>query len=67
MKLNSEDLEMKKWNKPTDRAQRIDEKNGVICLFIMFAPAVTVIKMLMSAKNWSQLGPFRDAEVFCPQ
>ena len=29
-----------------DRAQRIDEKNGVICLFMMFTPGVIIIKML---------------------
>ena len=44
-----------------DRAQREDEKNGVICLVIMFTPRVMVIKMskmanflyflLMTAKN----------------
>ena len=28
-----------------DRAQRIDEKNGVICLVIMFTPRVMVIKI----------------------
>ena len=36
---------MQKWNIQRDRAQRVDEKNGVICLVIMFAPGVTVIKM----------------------
>ena len=45
MKLNFEDLEMKKWNITTSRAQRVDEKNGVICLVIMFTPAVIVIKL----------------------
>ena len=28
-----------------DRAQRVDEKNGVICLVIMFTSGVMVIKM----------------------
>ena len=32
--LNFEGLEMQKWNIPTDRAQRVDEKNGVICYFV---------------------------------
>ena len=55
---------MKKWNIPVSRAQRIDEKNRVICLVIMFTPRVTVIKiskmahflchLLMAAKNYSQ-------------
>ena len=39
-----EGLETQKWNIHTDRAQRVDEKDGVICL-VMFAPGVTVIKM----------------------
>ena len=30
--LNFEVLEMQKWNMSTDRAQRVDEKNGVICV-----------------------------------
>ena len=64
--LNFEGLEKQKWNKQTDRTQRVDEKNGVICLVIMFAPGVMVIKMskmahflyfpLMPAKNQSQFG-----------
>ena len=36
MKLNFEDPEMQKWNIPTDTAQTVDEKNGVICSAIMF-------------------------------
>ena len=48
MGLNFEGLEMQKWNTPTDRAQRIDEKNGVFCL-VMFIPRVTVIKMSQMA------------------
>ena len=46
MELNFEDLEMQKWNLPTDRAQIVDGKNGVICLAIMFTPQVMVFKML---------------------
>ena len=48
-----------------DRAQRVDEKNGVICL-VMFTPRLTVIKMskmarfmyflLDNAKNQFQFG-----------
>ena len=33
--LNFEGLEMEKWNIPTDRTRRTNEKNGVICLVIM--------------------------------
>ena len=32
MELNFEELEMQKLNIPTDSAQSVDEKNGVICL-----------------------------------
>ena len=49
MELNFEDLEMQKWNTLTDRAQRVDEKNGAICLVIMFTLRVTVIKMSQMA------------------
>ena len=40
---------MQNWNIPTDRAERADEKNGVIYLAIMFCPRVMVIKMLKIA------------------
>ena len=43
MELNFEDLEIQKWNIPTDRAQKVDEKNGVICLVIMFTLGDLVI------------------------
>ena len=36
MKLNFEDLEMQKRNICTDGAQRVDERNMVMCLIIMF-------------------------------
>ena len=49
------------WNKPKDRTQRVDDKNGVICLAIMFTFRVIVFKMsemanfiyflLITAKN----------------
>ena len=48
-----------------DRTQKLDKKNGVICLVIMYTPGFVVIKMLqmahslyfllMTAKNQSQL------------
>ena len=31
---------------PKDRAQRVDEENGVICLVIMFTSRVMAFKML---------------------
>ena len=43
-KLNYDGLKMEKWNISIDRAQRVDEKNGVICL-IMFTPGVMVINI----------------------
>ena len=45
MELNFEHLEIQKRNIPTDRAQRIYEKNGVICLVIICTPGVIVIKI----------------------
>ena len=30
LELNFEDTEMQKWNKPTDRAQIVDEINGAV-------------------------------------
>ena len=57
---------MEKLNLPTDRARRVDEKNGIICLVIMLASGVIVIIMskmahflyflLMPANNQSQFG-----------
>ena len=48
---------MQKWNIPTDRAWRVDEKIGVIFLVIMFTPGVMVIKM---SKNGSFFVFFAD-------
>ena len=45
MEINFEGLEMQTWNIPTDKAQRVDGKNGVTCLVIMFTPRAMVIKM----------------------
>ena len=49
MELSFECLEMHKWNIETDRAQRADEKNEVICLVIMFNPRGMAIKTLKMA------------------
>ena len=61
MKLNFEGLEMQKWNIPTNRAWKADEKNRIICLAIIVISRVMVIKMsrmaiflyflLMTAEN----------------
>ena len=66
MELNFKGIEMQRQNIPTDRAQRVDGKNGVICLVIMFTPRVMVIKiskmahffyfLLMPLKYQSQFG-----------
>ena len=45
LKLDFEGLGMQRWNKPMDRAQRVDEKNVLICLVIMFTSTVMVLKM----------------------
>ena len=54
MELNFEGLEMQKWNIPTNRAQRADEKkkkkkNRASWLVIMLTPGVMVIKMCKMA------------------
>ena len=61
IELNFEGLEIQKLNMPTDRTQRVGEKNGVIFLVIMLTSRAMVIKMskmvhflyflLMTAKN----------------
>ena len=66
--LNFEGLEMQNQNIPTDRAQKLDGKNGTICLVIMFTPRDMGIKMskmanflcflLMTGKNQLQFGLF---------
>ena len=45
LKLNFEGLGMQRWNEPTDKAKRVDEKNVFICLVIMFTSRVMVIKI----------------------
>ena len=40
MELNLVGFEMQKWNIPMDRSQRVDEKNGVVCLGVIFTPTV---------------------------
>ena len=43
-KLNFDNIKLQNWNITIDRAQGVNEKNGVICL-IMFNPTVMVIKL----------------------
>ena len=47
--LNFEGLEIQNESKSMGRVQRVEEKNRVICLFIMFNPGVMVIKMSKTA------------------
>ena len=49
--MNFEGLEIQKWNIPTDRTWRVDEKNGVIFLVIMFTPGVMVIFVFFADDN----------------
>ena len=51
---------------PGNTAQKVDEKNGIICLVVIFTPSIMVIKMskishflhflLITAKHQSQFG-----------
>ena len=43
MELNFVGLEILKSYLPTDRAQRVNEKNRVICLVLMFTTGVMII------------------------
>ena len=49
IELTFQDLKIKKRNIPANGPQRVDEKNGVIWLTIMFNPRVAVTKMLKMA------------------
>ena len=44
IELNFEDFEIQKLNIPTDRAQKVYQKNGFICLVVMFKSRVMVFK-----------------------
>ena len=50
MKVSFEGLEIQKWNIAMDRAQIVHEKNGVICLVIMFTPNVMELWSLKCQK-----------------
>ena len=49
MKMNFEYFEIQKWILQTAKSEKVDEKNGVICLVSMFPPWVMVLKL--SLKN----------------
>ena len=44
IKMNNH-FEIKKWTLQTVRAEKLDEKNGVICLVSMFLSRVIVLKL----------------------
>ena len=44
MELNFEGVKMQKINIPANRTQKVDGKNEVICLAVIFTPKVMVIK-----------------------
>ena len=68
MKMNFEYFQIQKWILQTVRSEKVDEKNGVICLVSMFLSWVMVLKLskeciscnfvLNSARNLSLLKQF---------
>ena len=68
MKMNLEYFQIQKWILQTVRAEKVDEKNRVICLISVFPSWVTVLKLpkkvhfcnflLTSARNISLLKQF---------
>ena len=45
MKMNFDYFQIQKWMLQTVRAEKVDEKNGVICLVSMFPSWVMVLKL----------------------
>ena len=45
MKMNFDYFQVQKWMSLTVRAEKVDEKNGVICLVSMFPSWVMVLKL----------------------
>ena len=43
MKMNFENFQIQKWISQTVRAQKADEKNGVICLVYLFPSGVVIL------------------------
>ena len=66
MELNFKGLEMQTM-KYTNRAENVDEENGVICWVIMFTPRVIVIKMSKIAHFfcwWQQKMSQKSSKIF---
>ena len=45
MKMNFEYFQIQKWILQTVRSEKVDDKNGVICLVSMFSSWVMVLKL----------------------
>ena len=45
MKINFDCFHIQKWRLQTVRVEKVDEKNGVICLVFMFPSWVIVLKL----------------------
>ena len=45
MKMNFENFQIQKWISQTVRAQKVDEKNGVICLVYLFPSWVVILTL----------------------
>ena len=60
MKLNFEVSQIVKWTPETIRAWKMHEKNGIVCLFLMFRSRDMVLKLL---KN----GSFLQTLCWCQQ
>ena len=59
MKMTFDYLQIQKWMLQTIRAEKVDEKNGVICLVSMFPTWVMVLKLSKKGhflQFWANLG-----------
>ena len=45
MKMNFKYFQIQKWMLQTGRTEKVDEKNGVICVVFMFPSWVMIIKL----------------------
>ena len=57
MKMSFEYFQIQKWMLPTARAEKVDEKNGAICLVSMFPLRVMVLKL---SKKWKFCANFSE-------
>ena len=52
MKTNFQYFQIQKWILQTVRLQKVDEKNGVICLVCMFPSRVMILKLSKKVHFW---------------